>query len=329
MRIGFGLPVAGSWAQPQAMASFASRAEELGYDSLWAFQRLLVPAADEPAPVYRSVLDPLISLGFAAAHTSKIRLGVSIVNLPFVSPALLAKQASTLDVLSGGRLDLGLGIGWSPVEFAASGADLARRAARAAEYLAVLHTLWADEVSEFHGEFYEIPPSRMWPKPVQRPGPPVLLAGMVPAALQRAGRLAAGWLSSSRADLATIGAQAAIVRQGAEQAGRDPASVRIVCRGVVRADAASAPSASHAPDNGGTGGQGSAGGAAGQRMPLTGSYEQIRADVAWLGEQGVTELFYDLNWDPLIGSPDADPDRAAERATEILQALAPGHAAAP
>ncbi len=235
MRIGFGLPVAGAWAHPEPLAQFAGRADELGYDSLWAFQRLLVAADDEPAPVYRSVLDPLVSLGFAAARTSRIRLGVSIVNMPFVSPTLLAKQAATVDVLSVGRLDLGLGVGWSPVEFTASGADSARRGARAEEYLAVLQTLWADEISEFHGEFYEIPPSRMAPKPVQQPGPPVLLGGVVPAALRRAGRLAAGWLSSSRADLDAIGDQAAIVRQAAEEAGRDPASIRVVCRGVVKA----------------------------------------------------------------------------------------------
>src|SRR5215471_10583234 len=98
MRIGFGLPVAGAWAHPDIIAEFARRADGLGYDSLWVFQRLLVPADDEPAPVYCSVLDPLVSLGFAAAHTSRIRLGVSIINMPFMSPALIAKQAATLDV---------------------------------------------------------------------------------------------------------------------------------------------------------------------------------------------------------------------------------------
>ena len=282
MRIGFGLPVAGAWAQPETLAQFARRADDLGYDSLWAFQRLLVPADEEPAPVYRSVLDPLISLGFAAARTARIRLGVSIVNMPFVSPALLAKQAATIDVLSGGRLDLGLGAGWSPVEFTASGADPARRGARAEEYLAVLHALWADEVSEFHGEFYQIPPSRMAPKPLQQPGPPVLLGGVVPAALRRAGRLAAGWLSSSRANLAAIGEQAAIVRQAAEEAGRDPASVRVVCRGVIQAGALVGSTA------------------AADRPRLALSYDQIREDTAWLETQGVTEVFYDLNWDPLI-----------------------------
>ena len=306
MRIGFGLPVAGAWAHPETMARLARRADDLGYDSLWAFQRLLVPADDEPAPVYRSVLDPLISLGFAAARTTRIRLGVSIINMPFVSPVLLAKQAATLDVLSGGRLDLGLGVGWSPVEFAASGADLAHRGARAEEFLAALHTLWADEVSEFHGKFYDIPPSRMAPKPQQQPGPPVLLGGVVPAALRRAGRLAAGWLSGSRANLAAIGEHAAIVREAAEEAGRDPASVRIVCRGVIQAGAFVGESAEA------------------ERPRLAGSYDQIREDTAWLETQGVTEVFYDLNWDPLIGSPDTEPAVAAERAGEILEALAPG-----
>lgn len=303
MRIGFGLPVAGAWAQATMLAEFARRAEDLGYDSLWTFQRLLVAADDEPAPVYRSVLDPLISLAFAAASTSRIRLGVAVVNLPFVSPAYLAKQAATLDVLSGGRLELGLGIGWSPVEFTATGADFPRRGARTAEYLAVLHTLWADEISEFHGEFYEIPPSRMSPKPVQRPGPPVLLGGVVPAAVGRAGRLAAGWVSSSRADLNKIGEQAAIVRDAAGKAGRDPSSVRVVCRGIVQAGALVAD---------------------GGRARLAGSYAQIREDTAWLETNGVTEVFYDLNWDPLIGSPDTEPAAAAERAWEILEALAPG-----
>jgi len=308
MRIGFGLPVAGAWAHPDTIARLGRRAEDLGYDSLWTFQRLLVAADEEPAPVYRSVLDPLISLAFAAANTSRIRLGVAIVNLPFVSPTYLAKQAATLDVLSGGRFDLGLGTGWSPVEFTATGAEPARRGARVAEYLAALHTLWADEVSEFHGEFYEIPPSRMAPKPVQRPGPPVLLGGTVPTALRRAGRLAAGWVSSSRADLNKIAEAAAAVRDAAKQAGRDPALVRIICRGVVQAGALVAGD---------------------DRARLAGSYAQIRDDTSWLETQGVTEVFYDLNWDPLIGSPDTDPAAAAERGGEILEALAPGSTPVP
>src|SRR5581483_5659596 len=100
--------------------------------------------------------------------------------------------------------------------------------------LAVLRTLWADDVSGYHGEFYEVPASRMLPKPVQRPGPPVLLGGSAPAALRRAGRLADGWVSRSGQDLTRLPEDIALVRAGAAAAGRDPAAVRIVCRGVVR-----------------------------------------------------------------------------------------------
>src|SRR6266852_8846324 len=178
MKIGFGAPVAGAWATPGYLADFAERAEDAGYASLWTFQRLLVPEGSGMEPVYHNVLDPMVALGFAAARTSRIRLGVAIINMPFVSPAYLAKQATTVDVLSGGRLDLGLGIGWMPQEFAATGASMARRGARATEYLAVLRTLWAGGLSEFHGEFYEIPRSTVAPVPVQPGGPPVLLGGV-------------------------------------------------------------------------------------------------------------------------------------------------------
>ena len=306
MLIGFGAPVAGAWATPGYLAAFAGRAEEAGYASLWSFQRLLVPEGSGMEPVYRSVLDPMVALGFAAARTSRIRLGVALINLPFVSPAYLAKQAATVDVLSGGRLDLGLGIGWMPEEFAATGASTVRRGARTEEYLAVLRTLWADEVSSFDGEFYTIPAGRQDPRPVQRPGPPVLLGGMSRPAMERAGRIADGWITSSRADRSKIAEAVSVIREAASAAGRDPGAVRIICRGVVRPGTSDAPE----PDGG--------------RRLLSGSYQQIREDAAWLAGQGVTELFYDLNWDPQVGSPSADPGAAAERAAEILAELAPG-----
>lgn len=307
MEIGIGAPVSGVWAGPAELAQFGSLAEDLGYTSLWTFHRLLAPADGGGDAVYHSVLDPLISLAYLAARTSRARLGVALVNLPFVSPTYLAKQAATLDVLSNGRLDLGLGIGWSPIEFAASNATTERRGARTDEYVAALRTLWSDPTPHFEGEFYTIPESRMEPKPVQQPGPPILLGGVVPAALERVGRLADGWMSRSGTPLADIGADIAIVRNAAERAGRDPEKLRIVSRGVVRYD----PTGAGTP------------GADGKRLRLSGSAEQIREDAAWLAEQGVTELFYDLNWDPRIGDPTADKAAAVERAEEILRALAP------
>jgi probable F420-dependent oxidoreductase len=308
MRIGFGAPVSGAWATPRDLTSFGAQAEEAGYASLWTFQRLIIPAGAKMDPVYQSVLDPMVALGFLAAGTSRIRLGVALINMPFISPGLLAKQATTVDVLSGGRLDLGLGIGWLPEEFRLTGASMARRGARAEEYVRVLHELWnpgADGMSQYDGEFYTVPPGRQDPEPVQRPGPPVILGGMSRPAMERAGRIADGWMTASRADLTRMRDNIKIVRTAAADAGRDPDKLRLVCRGVVRAG-----EEAHSPETG-------------ERLLLSGSYAQIRADTDWLGEQGVTEVFYDLNWDPLIGSPEVDRAAATGRAREIMAALAP------
>jgi probable F420-dependent oxidoreductase len=254
--------------------------------------------------VYQSVLDPMAALSFAAAVTSRIRLGVAVVNLPYVSPGYLAKQAASVDVLSGGRHDLGLGIGWMPEEFALTGAEMARRGARAAEYVQVLRTLWSGRETAFDGEFYHVPAGTQAPAPVQPGGPPILLGGMARPALERIGRIGDGWVTSSRTNLAKIDELVAIVKESAAAAGRDPDSMRIVCRGVVRTGV---------PVTGDNG----------ERLLLSGDFDQIRADAEWLGAHGVTELFYDLNWDPQIGSPDASSDSAAARAEEILHALAP------
>jgi probable F420-dependent oxidoreductase len=302
MDIGFGAPVSGAWATPRNLTEFARRAERLGYRSLWTFQRLLAPASAPLAPAYRSVLDPMVSLGYLASATSAIRLGVAVVNHPFASPLLLAKQAATVDVLSGGRLDLGIGNGWLPEEFTGSGATMERRGARAEEYVAALRALWATDRG-YDGSFFSIPPGRQDPRPVQRPGPPILLGGMSEAAMERAGRIGDGWVTTSSADLSKIAEWAKVVQNAATSAGRGPA--RIIVRGVVRPGK---PSVSKKT---------------GQRLRLSGSYEQIREDVSWLDSCGVTEVFYDLNFDPLVGDPDVDEGRAVLRASEILEALAP------
>ncbi|MFA1537309.1 TIGR03619 family F420-dependent LLM class oxidoreductase [Actinomadura monticuli] len=300
MELGFAVPGSGAWATPENQVTVARRAEELGYRSVWTLQRVLNPAGSDDR-TYRAVPDPLVTLAYLAGRTSRVRLGVAIVNLPFVAPPILAKQAATLDRVSGGRLDLGLGLGWMPAEFAAAGAPMERRGARAEEYLAVLRGLWSGGPTEFHGEFYDFPPVVMEPPPVQSPLP-VLLGGASEGALRRAGRLADGWVSSSRADLTAIGRSIGTVRDAAERAGRDPVALRFACRGAVRVRP---------------------GGRAGRR-PLTGSPGEIRGDLAALAGQGVTEAFIDLNFDPEITGPDADPRAALDRALEALDAFAPG-----
>ncbi|MFA1547140.1 TIGR03619 family F420-dependent LLM class oxidoreductase [Actinomadura chokoriensis] len=299
MLIGFAVPGSGAWATPENQSLVARRAEELGYHSLWTLQRVLTPAGSDDL-TYRAVPDPLVTLSYLAGRTSRVRLGVAIVNLPFVAPAILAKQAATLDRVSGGRLDLGLGLGWMPEEFAAAGAPMARRGARAEEFLAVMRGLWSGAATEFHGEFFDFPPVVMEPPPVQSPLP-VLLGGASEPALRRAGRLADGWVSSSRADLAAIGRPIGIVRDAAERAGRDAAALRFVCRGAVRVRP----------------------GGRADRRPLTGSAGEIRGDLETLAGQGVTETFIDLNFDPEITGPDADPRASLDRALQALDAFAP------
>ncbi len=302
MRLGVAVPVSGSWAEPANCVEVARAAEALGYTSLWTFQRLLSPLdGDVPvlAPPYQSVLDPLATLAYLAGRTQTVRLGVAVVNMPFYAPIVLAKLLTTIDRLSEGRLDAGLGIGWLPQELDAIGVPAARRGARAEDFIRCLRAVWPDDVVEYEGDFYRVPRCRVDPKPVQQPHPPLLLGGTAPAALRRAGRVASGWISSSRADLTGIGDSIAVVRTAAVEAGRDPDGLRFVCRGVVRVRT-------------------------GERAPLVGSVAEIRADLDDLAAKGVTETFVDLNFDPEIGSPEADPAASMRRAEEVLEALAPG-----
>lgn len=302
--LGFGLPVSGSWATPDTMRRAARRAEELGYASLWTFQRVLCPADGKLDPSYRAVHDPVVPLAYVAGHTDRIGLGTATICAPFTAPALLAKALTSLDVLSGGRLTVGLGIGWMPQEYAAAGVPYERRGARMDEYLRCLEALWTQDPVEFAGEFYTVPRSHVSPSPVRQPHPPVLLGGAAAPALRRAGRLAQGWISGSRQDLTRVGACIETVRDGAREAGRDPEAVRIVVRGLV--DLVE-------EDPGG------------QRRPLQGTREQVLDDLAALRAEGVTEVFLDLNFSPRVGSPDADADASLAYAERVLVAFAPAY----
>lgn len=303
MELGFAVPVSGSWASAENCLEVAERAEGLGYRSLWTFQRVLSPLDEHSRyqldPQYRSVRDPLAILAYLAGRTRGPRLGVAVVNAPYYSPAVLSKSLTTIDHLSGGRLDVGIGSGWLPEEFEAAGVSLARRGSRVEDFVACLRAIWSDEVVDYQGPFYRVPRSRVDPKPLQRPHPPILLGGSAEVALRRAGRIAAGWVSSSRADLASIGRSVEVVRSAAEKAGRDPASLRFICRAVVKVRE-------------------------GERAPLVGSLGEIRSDFAELAAAGMTEAFIDLNFDPAIASPDADAGASMTHARRVLEALAPG-----
>ncbi len=303
MRLGLGLPVSGTWATPETMRHVATRADELGFDSLWAFQRLLHPVDDDWGAAYHSVHDPVTALSYVAAITSRIRLGLAVVMVPYYAPIVLAKALTTLDILSDGRLDVGLGLGWAASEFEAVGVPMERRGARAEEFVACLTTIWTQPEVEFHGEFYDVPRSWVDPKPVQSPHPPLLMGGTADAALRRIGRIADGWISSSRTDLTTIGPSVEVVRASAAEAGRDADALRFVVRGVVRL--------TDRPTDGD------------RRIPLQGTADQIRGDLAALADQGITEVFLDLNWDPGTVGTDVDPAAALDNAERVLTELAP------
>ena len=304
MDVSFALPTSGAWATPENITEIARTADERGYRGVWTFQRVLYPADSQLPAVYRSVLDPLIALGFAAAVTSRVRLGLAVVNGPFYAPAILAKQLAAVDVLSGGRLDAGIGLGWAAEEYAAAGVPTEQRGRRFDEWLDCLDALLTQDAVEFAGEFYTVPRSYVAPAPVQRPRPPVLLGGSAPAALRRAGTRGDGWISFSRASVEDVRAGAAAVRDAAEQAGKARGDVRCVVRGVavVRDGLSDA-----------------------DRAPLQGTAAQIRDGLARYADCGVDEVFLDLNFDSdEVGNPTATASGAMAKARALLDACAPG-----
>ena len=249
-----------------------------------------------------------VFLAAASQCTQRLRLAPCVYVLPLHHPLRLIEEVCMLDHLSDGRLELGVGRGGVlEAHFWGSDADVERNFVKYQETLDILRQGLSHEDLTYQGEFYTVPAGRQDPRPVQQPGPPVLLGGMSRPAMERAGRIAEGWIASSRADLTKISEAVRVIGDAAAAAGRDPDAVRIICRGVVLAGIEG--SEAKGPD--------------GRRRLLSGSYEQIREDAAWLAGEGVTELFYDLNWDPQVGNPAVAPGDAAERAGEILAGLAP------
>jgi probable F420-dependent oxidoreductase len=204
MRIGLHALGIGTGARPEIIRAVAAAAEAAGFATLWAGEHVVM--MDEPqsrypysadgrisVPAHTDWLDPLLALTYAAAATSQIGLATGVLLLPEHNPVLAAKQIATLDVLSGGRLTLGVGVGWSADEFAALGVPFARRGARTAEYLTALRTLWSQDVATFHGEFVSFDAVRVYPKPVRGGRIPVVAGGNSDAALRRVAALADGW----------------------------------------------------------------------------------------------------------------------------------------
>jgi probable F420-dependent oxidoreductase len=184
-----------SCAEPRAAAEVAQLAERLGYDSLWAGEHVVLPSPRvDPSPMEpeEPILDPLVALAHVAAHTERVLLGTGVILLPQRNPLVLAKQVASLDVLSGGRLILGIGVAYLEPEMTAIGVPMEGRGSRSDEYLAAMRSLWEDEAPAFHGKYADFEGVDAHPRPVQRPLP-VVVGGHSERAFLRAARYADGW----------------------------------------------------------------------------------------------------------------------------------------
>lgn len=233
----FGLAFASSIAVDGVDAlEVCRRAAAAGFESLWGGEHVVMPAAIEsrypytadgriPAVDDTPIPDPLIWLAFAAAAAPTMRLGTCILIVPQRNPLVLAKELATLDRLAGGRLELGIGVGWMREEFDALDVPWPRRGARTDEYIAAMRALWRGPRAEFHGEFVDFAPVTCSPRPVQ-PSIPLLVGGDTEAAIRRAVRLADGYFPGE-GDVARLASLIERVRVAADAAGRDPSTIEI------------------------------------------------------------------------------------------------------
>lgn len=204
MRFGVHLVAAGHMIEGEKIARVASRAEQLGFDSLWVSDHIVFPtrlaspypySPDGKLPLdpANPLLEPFTVLSYAAAVTKTVKLGTSVIIVPYRDPLVSAKIISSLDVLSGGRFIFGVGVGWLEEEFRALRLDMRNRAAQTREALLAMKACWTQDDPEFHGEFYDFEGIKFAPKPRQTPHPPIWFGGNSTPALKRAVELGSGW----------------------------------------------------------------------------------------------------------------------------------------
>ena len=218
------------------IAILAKRAEEMGFESLWVPEHPILPVnASSPWPgssdgvipkVYADIVDPFVALGRASAVTNTMKLGTGICLVPERNPLLLAKEVATLDMYSGGRFLFGIGAGWHKEETEIMGGDFPHRWTQTKESVLAMKSLWTNVESEYHGNYYDFPPVYSFPRPTQRPHPPVYLGGMARNVFRRVVEWGDGWMPN-RVTPADISAGREKMSQLASDAGRDPSSINI------------------------------------------------------------------------------------------------------
>ncbi|MCS6925712.1 MAG: LLM class F420-dependent oxidoreductase [Candidatus Binatia bacterium] len=186
----------GVCSHPEVAARVAGAAEQAGFDSVWTGEHVVLPdpqVPPSPLPPTYPLLDPAVALAFVAARTTTIRLGTGIIILPQRNPLVLAKELASVDVVSNGRLIFGLGIGYLKPEFDALGIPFDHKGPRSIEYLQAMRALWTQEQPAYHGRFVSFSGIQAFPRPLQKPHPPVVIGGHTPAAFRRAVQFGNGW----------------------------------------------------------------------------------------------------------------------------------------
>ncbi len=246
MRFGTILPQFGGLAAGADVAGriarIATAADRLGYDVLWTAEHFIYPYEIKtpypygkfPFPVTEPWLDVVSTLSYVAALTKRIRLSSQVLVLPYHQPVVLAKELATLDVLSGGRVVVGVASGWLAEEFAMLGVTYRERGKRMDEYLDVLHALWTTDHVTFRGRFVQLEDAAFFPKPVQKPRPPIWVGGGKGAAFPRIARIADGWIPAPGAGLDALAGDVRELRTLVEQAGRDPDRIDVALGGAAR-----------------------------------------------------------------------------------------------
>lgn len=233
-----------TFPDPEGAKRLVRLAEAAGFDSVFAVEHVIVPenytstypyspTGRLPGGPTSPLPDPLIWMAYVAAVTTRLRFMTAVVILPQRNPLVLAKQVATLDYMSGGRIELGIGVGWLKEEFDALGVPFARRGKRADEYVAAMRVLWSNDSASFSGEFVHFDKVACSPKPVQK-SVPIIVGGHSEAAARRAGRLGDGFFPSIGAQVDTL-PLLDIVRRAAEDAGRDPRAIELImgCPGAL------------------------------------------------------------------------------------------------
>ncbi len=209
----------GTTSYPEALANVAQAAEMAGFDTLWAGEHHVLPTSSTRFPPTSRYLNPVVALTYVAAFTRTIRLGTGVLLLPQHQPLILAKELASLDVLSGGRLIVGIGVGWAEEEFKALGVPFSERGARADEYLAAMRAIWSEGTPSYAGRYVSFQDVVAYPHPVQQPGPPIVVGGSAAPVLRRAVEQANGWYGFAL-DLADTAAVLAQLREAATRYSR-------------------------------------------------------------------------------------------------------------